>query len=189
MADTSEPEPAKQSKPPKPAAAEKPSGHKAPKPAAEPVASAAAQETADESGNGGVSVSLGEVQRDWSKVLKHIQKILKQPNISALAQQGHPVALEGHVLTLGFTKKWEFHRERVDKGSEWVERGLWDILGAKLKVRTVSIEDEPDNHGGYGADTHADEPSEPTQHPLINDVLTIFDGTPVEIDNDPWEEK
>ncbi|MEN6356715.1 MAG: DNA polymerase III subunit gamma/tau [Armatimonadota bacterium] len=187
--DTSAPEPIKQTKPSAPAPApEKPAGRKAPKPAAEPVASATAQETVDESGNGGVSVSLSDIQRDWSKVLKHIQKILKQPNISALAHQGHPVELTGHVLTLGFTKKWDFHREGVDRGSEWVERGLWDVMGAKLKVRTTIVESEPDSHSGYNSDA-SHEHSEPTQHPLINDVLTIFDGTPVEIDNDPWEEK
>jgi DNA polymerase-3 subunit gamma/tau len=187
--DTSEPEPVRQLKSPAPASApEKPPGRKSPKPAAEPVASAAAQETVDEPGNGGTSVSLGEIQRNWNKVLKHIQKILKQPNISALAQQGHPVSLEGHVLTLGFTRKWEFHRERVEKGSEWVERGLWDVMGAKLKVRTTTVESEPESHSGYDSDGHAREHGEPTQHPLINDVLTIFDGTPVEIDKDPWEE-
>lgn len=187
--DTSVPEPVRQTVPSAPAAvSEKTADSKATRPAAEPVESAADQETVDESGDGGAEVSLGQIQRDWCKVLKHIQKILKQPNISALAQQGHPVDLEGHVLTLGFTKKWEFHRERVEKGSEWVERGLWDVTGAKLKVRTMTVEDEPDGHGGYDNEDHAQEHSEPTQHPLMNDVLTIFDGTPVEIDKDPWEE-
>ncbi|MCE5315619.1 MAG: DNA polymerase III subunit gamma/tau [Armatimonadota bacterium] len=145
-------------------------------------------ESADGNGDGGATVTLAQVQRDWNKVLRHIQKILKQPNISALAQQGHPIQLDGHVLTLGFTHKWDFHRERVDKGSEWVERGLWDILGAKLKVKTCVVEDAGDDYGGSSAGSEPSAHSEPVQHPLINDVLTIFDGTVVEDDKDPWEE-
>ncbi|MCE5197485.1 MAG: DNA polymerase III subunit gamma/tau [Armatimonadota bacterium] len=132
-------------------------------------------------------VTLGDLQRGWPKVLKHIQKILKQPNISACAQQGQPISLSGTVVTLGFTKKWDFHRTRVEQGTEWVERGIWDVLGAKLKVRTTLVEEQAAPMGRGLGDGGSAEPNEPIQHPLMNDVLTMFDGEVVDHDIDPWE--
>ncbi|MHB9035629.1 MAG: DNA polymerase III subunit gamma/tau [Armatimonadota bacterium] len=173
---------------------EQPARSEAPKPVpeartSEPLATPVAEQPAEAvAADSAVTVTLGDVQRDWQKVLRHMEKILKRSSVAALARQGQPIQLDGHVLTLGFTKKWDFHRQGVDKGAEWVERGLWDVTGAKLKVRTMLIEGEVEQSGGSARGSDAPAPSEPVQHPLMNDVLTIFDGTVVEDGNDPWEE-
>jgi len=129
-------------------------------------------------------VTLGEVQREWQKVLRYVEKSLKQPNIAALARAGQPVQISDSVLVLGFTQKWRFHRDKVEGNTQWIEKGLEEVLHAKLRVKTMLV-DEPEP-----------EPSQPAQsddqvaHPLLNDVLTTFGGTVVdEADYDPWEEQ
>ena len=149
--------------------------------------------------SGGEPVTLGEVQRDWQKVLRHVEKVLKQPSVAALARAGQPVKLSGGVLTLGFAQKWSFHKQKVDSGAEWIAKGLMDILGAKLRV-TTALTDEPepeqpasdasDRAGSQIPPDQKDQKREQVAHPLLNDVLAALGGTVVEDDGpDPWEEK
>lgn len=137
------------------------------------------------SNGGGASVTLGEVQREWQKVLRHVGKVLKQPNVAALAREGRPVSLDGTLLTLGFSPKWSFHMQKVASGAEWIQKGYMDLLGVKLKVKTALL-DEPDPEP---AAPPAPQSTEQVAHPLIDDVLTTFGGTVVnDDDTDPWEE-
>jgi DNA polymerase-3 subunit gamma/tau len=134
---------------------------------------------------GGGTITLGEVQREWQKVLRHVAKVLKQPNVEAYARAGQPVKLSDSILTLGYTQKWNFHMQRVSNGAQWIERGLLDILGAKLKVTTMLVDEPP-------AEASAPPPPSADQvaHPLLDDVLATFGGTVVsEDDTDPWEEQ
>lgn len=134
---------------------------------------------------GGGSVTLGEVQREWQKVLRHVEKVLRQPNVAALARAGRPVKLSDSVLTLGFTGKWNFHMQKVISGAQWIEKGLLDVLGAKLKVTTLVV-DEPVAEAPAPAPQAADQ----VAHPLLDDVLATFGGTVVKEDEtDPWEEQ
>lgn len=132
-----------------------------------------------------VAISLGTIQREWQKMLRHVQKVLKQPRISALAHEGQPISINGNVLTIGFPKRYDFHRQKIEQDSQWIEKGLLDIVGAKLKIITTTIEDSSEQASSDYASAPA---SEPVQHPLLNDVLTTFGGTVVNDDKDPWEE-
>jgi DNA polymerase III gamma/tau subunit len=166
---------------PAPAPAIKP---QAPSPApayseAEPVAAE------PESNGGGGSVTLSEAQREWQKVLRHVGKVLKQPNVAALAREGRPIALDGSLLTVGFSPKWSFHMQKVASGAEWIQKAYMDLLGVKLKVTTMLL-DEPDPEPVAPPTPQS---TEPVAHPLIDDVLTTFGGTVVnDEDSDPWEE-
>ena len=134
---------------------------------------------------GGGSVTLAEIQRDWQKLLRHVQKVLKQPNVAALAREGRPVALEGSLLTIGFSPKWNFHMQKLGSGIEWLQKAMMDILGVKLRVMTVLL-DEPEE----AAPAPAKQTSpEQVAHPLMDDVLATFGGTVVNDDTDPWEEQ
>jgi len=133
----------------------------------------------------GASVTLGEVQREWQKVLRHVEKILRQPNVAALARAGQPVAVADNSLTLGFTQKWRFHRDKIDTNTQWIEQGLMDVLGTRLKIRTILV-DEPEPEQQQPMQQSVEQ----VAHPLLNDVLTTFGGTVVdENDSDPWEEQ
>ena len=169
----------------KPAAAPEPKESIAPKDGDEapPPAEPAEPEPAPEHSAG--SLTLGEIQREWPKVLRHVEKILKQPSVAALARAGQPVQLSDSALILGFTSKWKFHRDKVDSGSKWLEQGVLDILGARVKVSTLIVE-EP----AQEAPEPVKQSEEQVAHPLLNDVLTTLGGTVVEdSDSDPWEEQ
>ena len=191
-----EAEPAPEPKPkpkPKPAAPSKPAEPiREEKPAVEePLASV---ET--ESGRNGEAdvhsteeltektVTLKDVLRDWEKVLRHVQKVLKKPNVSAVAREARPTAVDDSVLTLSFSKKWGFHRQTLDRDPQWLERGLWDVLGTKLKVTTILDENSPEPV----SERKSAPVAEPVQHPLMDDVLTMFDGQIVDDDKNPWED-
>lgn len=151
----------------------------------EPVVSEAGSEpVAEPNPDGdGKSVTLGEIQREWQKILRHVGKVLKQPNVAALAREGQPVKLDDSALTLGFTQKWHFHMQRLGSGISWVEKGILDISGAKLKVTTALIDDPASE-----APPSVQQPAEQMAHPLLDDVLATFGGTVVDDDKDPWEE-
>lgn len=133
--------------------------------------------------SGGASVTVGDVNREWQKVLRHIQKVLKQPQASACAKESRPISVEGRVLTLGFAPKWDFHRNVVQTNASWFEQGISDIMGVELKVNTVLVDDVQSTEAESSAP-----PAEPIQHPLTNDILTMFDGTIAGDDGDPWED-
>lgn len=160
-----------------------------PKPAASPknggeAAAEAPTEPPQEYSAG--SLTLGEIQREWPKVLRHVEKILKQPNVAALARGGQPVQLSGSTLMLGFTTKYDFHRQRVESVVKWLEQGALEVMGARLKVGTVVV----DRPAEEAAPPPVQQPEEQVAHPLLNDVLTTLGGTVVEdTDSDPWEEE
>jgi len=115
-------------------------------------------------------------------VVKHVQKVFIQPQASACAKEGQPLDLEGGTLRLAFRPKYDFHRNVVQSNKSWFEQGIFDIMGEKLKIVTVTVDEPP------VVETAAHSaPAEPVQHPLLNELKTKFDGTPVEHDSDPWE--
>lgn len=128
-----------------------------------------------------VAVTVGQVQREWQKVLKHVGKILKQPQASACAREAQPLEISGHVLKLGFVPKWDFHRNVVETNAAWFERALLEVMGAKLKVTTVLMEGGSDDR-----EEDRTPAPEPVQHPLHDKILTTFEGEIVESDDDPW---
>lgn len=133
---------------------------------------------------GGVSVTLGEIQREWKKVLRYVGRELKQPNVEALAREGRPIGLDGSLLTLGYSPKWSFHMQKLGSGIEWIQKGLIGVLGAKLRVTTALL-DEPDPQPSAPVKQSAEQ----VAHPLMDDVLATFGGTVVNNeDTDPWEE-
>lgn len=129
-----------------------------------------------------VQVTIGDIRREWANVLKHVQKVLKQPQASACAREGRPLDLEGNTLRVAFLPKYDFHRNVVQANTSWFEQGIRDIIGIRLKVVTVVADESPQREVSQA-------PAEPVQHPLQNEVLTMFDGTPVEHDSYPWEDE
>lgn len=131
------------------------------------------------------TVSLHDVQKNWKKILTHLQKVLRQVSVAAIAREGTPVNIVDNVLTVGFAPKWKFHPGRLAKDADKLTQAISDIMGVKLRIETVTLEDSgEDSEEDYG-----EEPAgEFVQHPLLNDVLATFGGTVVEDDKDPWEE-
>lgn len=169
-------EPPKAAKPTKQSETAPKDGEDAPAAAPEPLVEPEATGTA--------SLTLGEVQREWPKVLRHVEKIIKQPQVAALARGGQPVRLADGVLTIGFTTKNRFHKDSLDRGVNWIERGILEMLDARVKITTIFV-DEP------AEETAPEQPQpQPENHPMLNDLLTTLGGTVVETNEpDPWEEQ
>ena len=121
------------------------------------------------------ALTLGDAVANWQKVLMHVQKVLKQPNVAAIAREGRPVELSGSVLTIGFSKKYEFHRDRTQQAAAIIAGGFEEVMRAKVKIATRTIADA--GAGEPVAERAAEAKQQPEQHPLINEVLTMFDGT------------
>jgi hypothetical protein len=118
-------------------------------------------------------------------VLRHVEKIIKQPNVAALARGGQPVQFSDSTLMLGFTKKYEFHRTQVENGVRFLEQGMLEVMGARVKVATLVVDEAVEE-----TPAPVDQPQEQVAHPLLNDVLTTLGGTVVEdTDSDPWEDE
>ncbi len=158
----------------------------APKPAEEPaVEPASVPEPAVDSGNGEKGVTLAEVQRNWQRILLHMQKVLRQVSAAALAREGQPMELADSVLVIGFDKKHSFHQNATQQNADKISQAIQETLGVKLRVNAVTVESVS---GADSAPDNAAAESKPVQHPLLNDALTTFDGQVSDDDHDPWED-
>lgn len=129
------------------------------------------------------SASIAEVKKEWNRILMHMQKVMKQASVAAQAREGTPLSISDSVLTIGFSSRHGFHQNGTEQNANVISKAMFELLGVKLKVVTETLEDsQPDTVVGEPEDN-----SEPVQHPLLNDVMTMFDGTIVEDDKDPWE--
>lgn len=136
-----------------------------------------------------VTVTLAELQREWQKILRYLQKVMKQSSAAATAREGRPMELKGSILTLGFDKKHGFHQDRTQENADKVSKAIESVLSAKIKINTVTLEDAPGTTS-YGADDRSapESEAEPVQRSLTDEVLMTFGGTIVEDDKDPWED-
>jgi hypothetical protein len=142
-----------------------------------------ARRTAQDAGH----TTLPEIQKNWQKILRHLQKVLKQTSASALAREGQPMDLSDTVLTLGFSKRHGFHMSGTQQNGPKISQAIQEVMGVRLRIVVQVVDDAGGDAGRNDASGNAQE-SEPVQHPLLNDVMTMFDGTIVQDDQDPWEE-
>jgi DNA polymerase-3 subunit gamma/tau len=131
-------------------------------------------------------VGLVDIQRSWSSILTHLKKGLRETGLEAMVREGHPVSLDGGVLTIGFSSKYGWHQNKTQQSGDMIARAVQDITGAKLRVVAQTLAEE--SVAAAAAETGTGTP-EPTEHPLLNDVMNMFDGKLVPDDNDPWKEE
>jgi hypothetical protein len=177
-------------KPPAPVAQEKPApappvakpevkkAEEAPGPET-PVAPVEAEEASV-----GADVTLGDIQREWQGVLRHLKKGLNGVSTEAMAREGHPVSLSDGLLTIGFDSRHTWHKTKTQDNAAAIARAIQDVLGARLKVAAATVDGEPVPEPAVSNL----EATESTEHPLLNDVMTMFDGKLVEDGSNPWEE-
>ncbi len=130
------------------------------------------------------AVTLGEIRQDWEKVLTYVDKVMKLPNIRALARESSPVTLSDSVLTLGFASKWKFHMQKLSKDTAVLEKALLDVVGAKLRIAITNVDD-----GEAESPPVVESTKEAASQPVLNDMLMTLGGTLVDTDDvSPWEE-
>ncbi len=97
------------------------------------------QTTGDD--NDAVKITREFVQRVWPQVIDTIKG--KRISIASYLMEGRLVKVEGNIITLGFAKKYNLHREVLEKGSNkaFVEEVLCRILNQKMRLAYVVIAD------------------------------------------------
>ncbi len=147
------------------------------------------EEAAPEQANGGVS--LHKIKDNWNKIVLHIQKVMKLPNVAACAGYAEPADMEDGVLTLLFEPKWEFHRLTVERDNDKISQAIGDILGDRPRVVTRKQQKEKlEVPEGQLLDNHQEEDvdSAPKQHPLLDQALIAFpQATLIEDEKDTQE--
>jgi DNA polymerase-3 subunit gamma/tau len=128
------------------------------------------------------SVTLADIQKNWQRILLHLQKVLRQARVAATAREGTPVDLTDSILTITFSPKHSFHQKATQQDAELVAQAIRETLGADLKINAVLSESTD------ASDVAAPKERKPAQHPLTNDLLTMFDGKLEDSDYDPWED-
>lgn len=132
------------------------------------------------------SVTLADVQKNWQRILLHLQKVLRQVSAAATAREGTPVDLTDSVLTIAFSPKHSFHQSATQRNADLVAQAIREILGVDLRINAVLTESAKAEDAAPQESKPAE--SKPVQHPLTNDLLTMFDGTLEDNDYDPWED-
>lgn len=128
------------------------------------------------------SVTLVDIQKNWQRILLHLQKVLRQARVAATAREGTPVDLTDSILTIAFSPKHSFHQNATQQDAELVAKAIRETIGVDLKINAVLT----DSAGA--SDVAAPKERKPVQHPLRDDLLTMFDGKLEDNDYDPWED-
>jgi DNA polymerase-3 subunit gamma/tau len=155
--------------------------------AAEQPAPTSAAEPTDAPGK---PVTLGDIQRNWQKVL-HYLRANKMGSVASAIGSAAPTELSGSALTLTFGKSFSgFHLERVQADAAKIEGAIESVLGAKLRIKVVGTgSGAPAAEPSLAKEEDSPPTSEPDEHPLLGDLTMKFDGKEVDPGPDPWKEE
>jgi len=145
---------------------------------------------------------IEEIRGHWEEVLESVKK-LDMP-LHACLLEGLPVRLEGGLLYIIFPKNYSFHKDRVEKKSDIVEKVLKGVLGKEFKIKCMigdvttrpspesRVEDEAEEESAPEEFLEEAEPEEEVQatgqepvldseekgevEPIVEKVLEIFEG-------------
>ena len=134
------------------------------------------------------NLSLVEIQREWKKIVNYLQKVMKNPQVSALVREGLPVGLDGNIVTIGFSSSHGFHKRGIDEKLDVVAAAISAVFKTQLSIVTITLEEpaKPEPQQNTNSDIDYQE-EQLTQASLLDDVLMTFGGTVVPDGNDPFE--
>ena len=130
------------------------------------------------------SIDLEEISGYWIKVVNYIKP--KKISIASYMQEGFPTGIESNVLTIGFPKECQFHKEVLEspENKRIIEEALAAVTGLGLKVVLTVIEPaggqsrpkaggnaDGANEGGSSETADNDE-----SDPIVKAALDIFSG-------------
>jgi DNA polymerase-3 subunit gamma/tau len=134
---------------PAPATAETPPVYNRERPAA-PTASprptpapAVATDTPSPNSQSAEAGDVDAILDGWGRVIEGLRP-RNQLQLQALLRNGRPVSMEGSVITLGFSPKYEFHRSKLEepKNRGIIEEVMAEVYGHPYKLRFVPMSDE-----------------------------------------------
>lgn len=129
--------------------------------------------------------NLNEIASSWMAVVDHVR--VKKISIGSYLQEGYPVSIEANILSIGFPKECQFHKEVLEsaENKKLIEESIRSVLKLSLKIRLQITEDvavKNKNRGDY-TDNDADtelmgDPGEPKKEvdPIVKTAMEIFGG-------------
>jgi len=134
--------------------------------------------------NGTVILTMEAVKEAWPRIIQ----MIKGEKISAASYllEGELIKVNGHVLTLGFVKKFNFYKEALESlnNKKFVERIVSGFFKQKIQIEFVTLEDREtpsEESGGASKLNIAEEELEreankDTDNPIIQSTIEIFDA-------------
>ena len=131
------------------------------------------------------SLDLEEISEYWIKVVNYIKP--KKISIASYMQEGYPARMESNVLTVGFPKECQFHKEVLEspENRKLIEEALNAVTGLNLRVALTLIEPavgqkrpEASGQQAGGSETLPAEggASPDESEPIVKAALDIFSG-------------
>ena len=133
------------------------------------------------------SPDLDSIIGSWNMVINHIKT--KKMSVALYLQGGYPVSMNGGVISIGFPKEYNFHKEALElpENRKMVEDCIKDVLHVDVKVKVTLDENakvrngvqenNPDSpeHQSIAGDDMPDK-KEKDVEPIIKDAMEIFGG-------------
>ena len=132
-------------------------------------------------------LTIAVINKEWRKITVHIQKILKLPQLAAFLIEGKPANLTKSVLIIEYSTKYKFHQAKAEEQADIISKAIFDVLGVNLKVKTVIVEDSAPETAA-AVPVKSELAAQPQQNAFFNEVITTFEGTVENIDEDLWED-
>ncbi|MFH1189927.1 MAG: DNA polymerase III subunit gamma/tau [Candidatus Omnitrophota bacterium] len=136
---------------------------------------------------GNISGNIDEVLSSWTKVISYIRA--KKISIASYLQEGDPVSLEGDLLTIGFAKEFQFHKDVLETpdNRRIIESAIREMLGMDLKIVLVvtgPVAAKGRSTGTGALDRPGADESEPAEdarpaadnEPIVKKALEMFGG-------------
>ncbi|MDP2913233.1 MAG: DNA polymerase III subunit gamma/tau [Candidatus Omnitrophota bacterium] len=129
---------------------------------------------------------LNEALSSWESIVNYVKT--KKISIGSYLQEGYPVSLENGILTIGFSKEFQFHKEMLGslENRRLIEEAVRIILNLGLKVNLIATEtptSQGRNGGSYDLSGGSGAAKEDID-PIVKTALDIFDGE-MKIARDP----
>jgi DNA polymerase-3 subunit gamma/tau len=86
----------------------------------------------------GETSEIEEIRGHWEEVLESVKKL--DIPLHACLLEGLPVRVEGGLLYIVFPKNYSFHKDRVEKKLDIVEKVLKGVLGKEFKIKCITGE-------------------------------------------------
>ena len=141
------------------------------------------------------STELDEVLSSWGSVINYIKG--KKISIASYLQEGYPVSVEPNVISIGFPKEFQFHKEVLEspENRPLIEEAIKAALKLDVRAKFILVEpvkSQTNNHKRYieegqgeGSKEEGEAPKKEID-PIVKTALDIFSG---EIASDGFQKK
>ncbi len=122
-------------------------------------------------------LTLDDAEKVWAQVIELVK--IKRMSTSLFLAEAEPIEVEGGVIVLGLPAEFRFHKETLEKPSNYtlVEEAFSKTLGRKVRVQFVVTKTE----GETRSVAKAPEPQAQDSglSDIISQTLEIFDGAKI----------